>query len=305
MNPDGSVWISQGAGGFVMTGDDAIWAIFDNGSTRDIVRIDPATNEMETALSVPRLPNPITAVGVGDFVWVASWDRGSVTQYDEQTGEEIAEHPVGTHPVEPIYAYGDIWTTAIHSNQVARIDAETADVELLEMDPSGEPIGMTMVRDDRALIGNAGKSPYVINPQTMAVLGVFDPHVASGCWPRIAAIEGQLWMDNCTLDDPLVIVDLDTGEELGEVDSPVTADAPLFVDDLMWMPREINNELGHRDGQNWVGIDHVTHELVAEYAAASRFTEDGYAVGFDSLWMFGHEGILRIPADTLRDARTE
>src|SRR6188508_454308 len=25
VNPDGSVWISQGAGGFVMTGDDAIW----------------------------------------------------------------------------------------------------------------------------------------------------------------------------------------------------------------------------------------------------------------------------------------
>jgi hypothetical protein len=301
VNPDDSVWIGQGRGwGFVMAGDDAVWAIFQDDESRHIVRIDPATNERAAVMdALPILPNPIAAVGANGYVWMASWDRSSVTQYDGVTGEQIAEHRVGSHPVEGIYADGNIWTTAIHGNQVTRIDTGTAEVRSLLMDPPGAPNSFAVIRDDLAVVGNARSQPYLIDPQQMEIVGQFD--IGTSC--RWAAIGGAMWLDFCD-ERGLLITDVDNGETLGEVEAPVTADPPFYVDDVMWLPKTLNNPFGHGNGRTFVGIDRETHELLAEYEAPTTFTDGYYAIGFDSIWMWGPEGILRIPADTLRDALT-
>ena len=134
-----------GAAGFeaesgIAAGEGGIWAI----GSANIVRIDPATNEIVTTIplaqnSIGAAPNP-TAVAVGEgAVWVASRvstfssstlrkpsiRRGTVTRIDPQTNTVVATIPVGADPFSIAVGEGAVWVANRRGFTISRIDPST------------------------------------------------------------------------------------------------------------------------------------------------------------------------------------
>ena len=91
----------------VAVGEGAVWvaASLDN----KLVRIDPQTNSVVTAIDVGRYPVGI-AVGAG-AVWVANRDDGTVSRIDPESNEVVERIPVGSRPAGIAFAAGSVWAT--------------------------------------------------------------------------------------------------------------------------------------------------------------------------------------------------
>ncbi len=78
-------------------GDDAVWTLA-QGSPPSLVRIDPATNAVETVAPLTDSPRSV-AFGEGS-VWVTHAEPGAfaVTRHDPSDGHELARIPLGFEP---------------------------------------------------------------------------------------------------------------------------------------------------------------------------------------------------------------
>jgi hypothetical protein len=303
-NPDGSVLIGLPAVfGFAQPGEGAIWGILQYpGVGRDVIRIDPDTHEFETIVhGLPILPEPVAPVVVNGSIWLVDDVAGSVTQYAADTGTRIREIAVGPFPIEPVAAYGDVWTINHGGDSITRIDSETGvaypPIEL----PGSLPLTITVVADDLMLVNGPDGRPttWMVDPERMEVIGTFE---SKGCLKHYgyigAAIDGLVWRQNCDT-TAVTIIDPRTGEQVESFPSPVGPYPPLSVDGDVWLPLVAGVPSG-RVGLALVDLD--THDVVRTYEQSAELTDGWWFAAFDSWWRWGDEGVLRIPADTLRKA---
>jgi len=300
VNADGSVRITPPTlFDFAQPGDDgAVWGILQYaGVGREIVRLDPESYEFRTVVDgLPILPNPVAPVALNGSIWLVSWDKSSVTQYDAGSGELIREIKVGTNPIEPVVAYGDVWTINHNSDSVTRIDSETGEVFPPIDLPDSHPLSITVVTDDLMLVNGPGPTTFVVDPLQMTTIGTYE---SAECFERSAAIDGRLWSKRCGKDE-IAILDPRTGRVLDAFDSPAVPHypyLPLVVDGVMWLPAAADTG---RFGV--VGLRPDTHEAVGAYEVPAEIREGWAFAAFDSWWRWGWEGLLRVPADTLRDS---
>lgn len=303
VNADGSVFIRPPLKfDFAQPGDGAIWGLLQEpGVGQNIVRIDPVTYEIETVVTgLPFLPNPVSPVAHNGSIWLASWDKSSVTQYDAETGDEIREIEVGFHPIEPVVAYDDVWTLNHHGDSVTRIDSHSGEAYPAIDLPGAGPLSLTVVSDELMLVQGPGPLIYAVNPREMTVLGHYDDPV---CFEergasRGAMVAGTLWRKYCDSDE-VAIVDPATGQVVESFESPAIPYQPLVVDGNLWMPFAADNGPGIF---GLIGLHPVTHEEIGRYEQDLTIREGSSVVSFDSWWRWGWEGLLRVPADTLRAA---
>ena len=113
----------------VAVGEGSLWVA--NHDARTITRIDLATNQVVTNITVPSEPHRV-AYGEG-AVWVANFHVNSVTRIDPQTNEIVGEPiPIG-HPAGNMAAgLGSVWVTSDYRGPV---DAAPEDVVLVRIDP--------------------------------------------------------------------------------------------------------------------------------------------------------------------------
>jgi len=304
VNADGSVWIRPPAFfDFAQPGDGAVWGILqESGVGREIVRIDPATNEIEVVVSgLPILPNPVSPVAANGFIWLGSWDKNSVTQYDAETGEMIREIDVGLRPIEPVVAYGDVWAINHNGDSLTRINVQTGEpYPPLDL-PDSLPLWITPVSDDLMLAGGPGPTVYLVDPQRMKVTGSYEAteHFEQRANVRGAVIDGLQWLKRSNLDE-IAIVDPRTGEVLDSFESEAIPYPPLIVDGNIWLPSVGDNS--NVGKFQLVGLDPETHEVVGQYEQPSDINEGSVFADFDSWWRWGDGGLLRVPSDTLREA---
>jgi hypothetical protein len=305
-NPDGSVLVGLPAAfGFAQPGDSGIWGILQYpGVGRDVVRIDPETYAFEAVVKgLPILPDPVAPVVVNGSIWLVDDVAGSVTQYDAEAGARIREIEVGRFPIEPVAAYGDVWTINHHGDSITRIDSETGEpYPAIEL-PGSRPLTITVVADDLMLVNGPDGSPttWMVDPQRMELIGTFE---STGCLKHYGymgvAIGGVVWRQNCDA-TAVTIIDPRTGEQLGSFPSPVAPYPPLYVGADMWLPVVA----GGSPGTVGLALVHpATHDVVRTYEQTAPFHEDEgwWFAAFDSWWRWGDEGLLRVPADTLREA---
>jgi hypothetical protein len=300
VNPDGSVWIrTEAVFSFAQPGDGAIWGILQYGRvSREIVRMDVETYEIEAVVTgLPILPNPVAPVVVSGSIWLVSWDKSSVTQYDAETGEMIREIKVGEHPIEPVAAYGDVWTINHDGDSVTRIDSKTGEAHPSIDLPDSHPLSITVVADDLMLVNGPSPTTWVVDPGRMELIGTYEP---SQCVTdrRGMVVSGHQWLKACERDE-ILIVDPRTGEALESFASPVIPYPPLYVNGNMWLPTAADNG---PDTFALAGLDPNSYKVLAEYAQPAAIHEGSTFAAFDSWWRWGDEGLLRIPADTLREA---
>jgi hypothetical protein len=278
---------------FVLAGDDALWGIAQQDGARSIVRLDPVSNSVETVVEgLPVLPNPIHGMAANGSLWISSWDKSVVTEYDAESGAEIAEHPVGLHPIEPVYAFGDIWTLNHDGGSVSRIDTAAKEVAAtLELGLGEEPIWAHAGGGLLWVVG-VTSTVYGINPETNTVSRTVETDLED--LVGVAHIANRLWLRSFG-DDTTKLFDPDSGESLGPLDQPVRGAQPLELNGRLWLPRVSGGD--YVDAL--VAIDPQSLEIVDEFELGERFSEGEYTVAFDSIWVSGREGIMRVPAEAL------
>jgi hypothetical protein len=114
----------------IAIGEGSVWVtapeLRDDGSRGNLVRIDPATSEVEATFHIG---GPITGLGIGGgSVWVTIPDigPGHLLRVDPTTGEVLRRVQVVESPGPPIYGYGFMWVAGTES--VTKIDPVTASV---------------------------------------------------------------------------------------------------------------------------------------------------------------------------------
>ncbi len=108
----------------VAVGDDGVWML-STGAQPDLVRIDPATNEVADTFPAP---SGATAVRAGDgSLWITRAHAGQLLRVDPATGEELAEIDVAPESTFLAFGEGGVWTMG-STGEVVHVDPETNSV---------------------------------------------------------------------------------------------------------------------------------------------------------------------------------
>jgi virginiamycin B lyase len=97
--------------------EDAVWVL--TPADNNVVRIDPATNQVVATIPVGRAPSGL-AVGAG-AVWVSRHSDGAVVRIDPATNQVVATIAVGRAPGAMTVAGGVVWV-ALPQGGLGRID---------------------------------------------------------------------------------------------------------------------------------------------------------------------------------------
>jgi streptogramin lyase len=304
--------------------DDAIWASVGT----QLVRIDPATNEVTERIEVPDAGNSCPDCTGGDrgfwsfaidgrAAWVSFHIDGAslVRKVSLDDGEIIADVTIESNGGEDVaVAFGSVWVSTCHASQVVRIDPTSNEVVGSVTVEDGPNLG-----DCNAMYlgvgagsvwtafggGGSGRVAYVvrINPET---LGTTTIHPQSGpLCGQMAVADDDLWVANCPglTGQSIAQVDPRTDSEVGSVRFVSGYPGQPVIDgDLVWVP-----VVGISSGSlSIVAIDRATGTIVDEVdpgtTVRTRGTSAASAVaGFGSLWVNGADGaLLRISEDDLR-----
>ncbi|HVM39388.1 MAG TPA: PQQ-binding-like beta-propeller repeat protein [Acidimicrobiia bacterium] len=173
---------------------------------------------------------PSAVVALGDVVWVAQRDAGTVRGFDALTGEAVTEPvEVGTHPAAIAATAGTLWIATAGDGRVVRIDARSGLV--LGATAVGPLPSALAVGEGRVWVANAADG--TVTGLDMATGGVsvtssrrirgFDPASGrtDGTQSRIGygpvALEvafGRVWVVNA-LDREIVSLDPRSGRLVG------------------------------------------------------------------------------------------
>jgi streptogramin lyase len=291
--------------GFAQPGDGAIWGSLEHrGARREIVRIDPATYEVDPVVrDLPIRPGPVAPVVVNGSIWLPDDIAGSVTQYSAETGKRIRKIEVGPFPIEPVAAFGDVWTINHHGDSITRINSDTGEATSIEL-PGSRPLTITVVADDLMLVNGPESNPtttWMVEPERMQMIGTFE---SPGCFKQYGwigtAIEGQVWRRYCGKEE-VTIADPRTGEILETFESPACPYPPLHLDGSMWLPS--GPEPCSDRTRGLVALLPETREVVARYELPAEIRVGGWwFAAFDSWWYYNTDSLVRVPSDTLREA---
>ncbi len=109
----------------VAVGDDGVW-MMSTGTQPDLVRIDPATNEVANTFPAP---HGATAMRAGDgSLWITRASTGQLLRVDPATGQELAEIAIAPKSTFLAYGEGGVWTLGTATGEVAHIDPATNSV---------------------------------------------------------------------------------------------------------------------------------------------------------------------------------
>jgi len=118
----------------VAVGDDGIWML-STGTQPDLVRIDPATNEVADVFPAP---SGAAAVRASDgSLWITRSSAGQLLRVDPATGEELAEIDVAPGSAFLACGEGGVWTLG-STGEVVHVDPATNSV--VATIPTGGPV---------------------------------------------------------------------------------------------------------------------------------------------------------------------
>lgn len=211
----------------IAIGEGSVWVtapeLRGDGSRGNLVRINPATSEVEATFHIG---GPITGLGIGGgSVWVTipGIGPGRLLAVDPATGEVLHRLRVGESPASPVYGYGFMW---VHStDSLTKIDPSTGSVVDELSGPNVESSGVGSlwgVGDDSVIRFDpvSGKIQATVPVPRAAAVSVDGTTVWVLVIPRssdpalfypikgTAAIERIDPATNAVIGDPLPLMDL-------------------------------------------------------------------------------------------------
>lgn len=295
VNPDGTVWVVHEPNvGFFMPGDDAVWISWHREENDwDMYRLLPEVNGLDHVANIRSTQDNavVSGMGVNGSLWVLGSHPDVVTRYN-LSGVELDDLPVGEYPLEPVLAFGDLWILNHEGSSVSRVDTATATVEAtMELDPPGKPLWMAE-GDGSLWFVAVNSSIYEIDPDVNEIVRVIDTG-----YDRLHSLTyfgGKLWARSADTSDT-VAVDPET-EEVSTAPQPFRTLTPLVAQNgWIWLP-------GASDGDyidHLVAIHPDSLEQVGSFDLVEAMPGGSYGVGFDSIWIGGSNGALRVPGEAL------
>ncbi len=312
--------------------EDALYA-----ATEDrIVRIDPASGDATTLLTVPDTasscsecttgPEYAFAVGEGS-IWVA-YHRDAqslVRRFDLSTGDLQAEILVGAPDgggagaTDVTVAFGSVWTVQCHSGTVARIDpVANQQADLVQIADGAFCRNVSALAADTTSLwasamvddGTAQRTlVYRIDPETNAPIGSVQLEGAAAACGRFASDpDGGVVINSCPASGGSALIRIDSGAS-GSAPGPASAvrlsgylGDPAVIDGTIWVPRVSSRPSGLAV---LVGIDSANGEVVdlVQLGSNTRVVPRSaiaMTVAFDSVWVGGDAtSLLRIPLSEL------
>lgn len=130
-----AIFAVEGQPDWMVVTEDAVWVTSSN--VNHVVRLDPATNQVRTIVSIKK-PCSGLAAGFGS-IWVPSCGAHSLVRIDPQTGKIQAEIPAGPADSEGgvTVGAGSVWLAIDKKGVLARIDPQTNKVIEKIAIPSG------------------------------------------------------------------------------------------------------------------------------------------------------------------------
>jgi virginiamycin B lyase len=175
----------------VAVGDDGVWML-STGTQPDLVRIDPATNEVADTFPAP---SEATAVRAGGgSLWITRASRGQLLRVDPATGAELAEIDVAPESIFLAFGEGGVWTMGSATGEVVHVDPATNSV--VATIPTGGDIwggdiavggGYVWARISDVLVAQ-------IDPATDTVVGRYGPPPTSS--GGVDADDQALWVSD-------------------------------------------------------------------------------------------------------------
>jgi virginiamycin B lyase len=160
----------------VAVGDDGVWML-STGTQPDLMRIDPATNEVANTFPAP---DGATAMRAGDgSLWITRASTGQLLRVDPATGQELAEIDIAPESTFLAYGEGGVWIMGTATGDVVHVDPATNSV--VATIPTGGPVdhgdiavggGYVWARISDALIAQ-------IDPATDTVVARYGPQPTS------------------------------------------------------------------------------------------------------------------------------
>jgi len=121
-----SVGVAAGSG-FLTLADGVLWVPDFSGTTRTVLRVDPASGR--TIARVPVGAGPIDASFAGSAGWVSNTGDATVTRFDPTSGARSATVGVSGGSLGPLLATPRaVWVSVYAGASVVRIDPSTAAV---------------------------------------------------------------------------------------------------------------------------------------------------------------------------------
>ena len=231
--------------GIALTDDDAGWVIADD--TRDMVRLDLATNEDTNEIDIGEGMTSISTVGTD--VWItkgADGAPGELVRFDGIGLEGTAVIEVGAAPNQVSATDDVIWITSTTDNTVTRVDPDTNQVTAT-IDLDVEPSAIAAVEDAVWVLSTDSASLTRIDPDTNEVVSVVDLDQDGGASPvAVAATADAVWAVDGELDE-VALVDPATDEVVDRVDVGNEPVAVAASDTDVWVVNAGDGTLTHID----------------------------------------------------------
>lgn len=312
--------------------EDALYA-----ATEDrIVRIDPASGDATTLLTVPDTasscaecatgPEYEFAVGEGS-IWIAyHLDTQSVVRrFDLSTGDLQAEILVGAPggggagASDVAVAFGSVWTVQCHSGTVARIDpGANQQVELIQVADGAICRHVSALAADATSLWTSAMVDdgtvqrnlvFRIDPTTNATIGSVQVEGAATACGRFANdLEAGVVINSCPESGDSALILIDPGAS-GSAPGPATGvrlgghlGDPAMIGGTIWLPRVSGRPSGPAV---LVGVDSASGEVIdlVQLGSDTRViprSAVAMTVAFDSVWVGGDgTSLLRIPLSEL------
>ena len=195
LDPDGNFVTSTGiinfGTGIALTDDGAGWVIADD--TRDMVRLDLATNEDTNEVDIGEDMTSISTVGTD--VWVAKGaegEAGEVVRFDAVGLEATASVAVGTGPSQVSATDDVVWVVSSGDRTLTRIDPDTNEVTA-SITLADVPSAVAAVEDAVWIVSKDAGTLTRIDPDTNEVVATveLDGDVVPGA---IAATTSAVWV---------------------------------------------------------------------------------------------------------------
>lgn len=187
-------------------------------------------------LHIPISPGTLTGVvASGSDVWLANWDRGTVTAYDRQTGRTRFRLRVGrpqSGPASIAAGRGAVWVLDVADSQVLRIDVTSGRVTRRgSLAGLGEPLHLTyaagaiwVTTDGARFNGDSREHVFKLDSRTLNVVA----HKGlPGEGPGATVIPDRrgVWV-TCAGEPQLALLDPSTLDTIVKTNIPAGQDGP-------------------------------------------------------------------------------
>lgn len=248
LDVDGNLVTSTGiinAGtGIALTDDDAGWVIASD--TRDLVRLDLATNEDTNEIDIGTDMQSISADGTD--VWIttgAQAGAGTLVRFDAVALEPTAAIDIGTAPNEVSATDDVVWATSDIDSTVLRIDPDTNEVTATITVDAGIPGAVAAVEDAVWVVNGGADSLTRIDPATNEIVATVeigdDPALGA-----VAATSSAVWVTDAS-NDVVLRIDPATNEVTDTIAAGDQPEAVAATDADVWVANRGDGTLTHID----------------------------------------------------------